>query len=363
MFSPVIPSIMARKKSSVLDDLIDIAAHLPWQVGVVLAFIAYLVLHYFATRAPLPANPAELKSLGTSIGESVGHSVTTTLAMFLQYIVPACLLVGAVVSFIRRRRQSALHVQVAADRSSNALEKMTWREFEGLVAETFRQQGYRVVERGGNGPDGGVDLELYQGTDKYLVQCKQWKSSKVGVAIVRELFGLMSAEHAVGGFVVASGEFTQEAKAFAEGRSIRLVDARKLRVLMPLMLPRRLRRHQNHLARPDQCPMPHQRAQNAVAPWCNASPRVEPTQAKRSGDARRFLPAEAFDPSGAASVRRSLAEFPHSLGYLHGSRNRLEITTGPKCHNMACRHHDHFTRQRIAPRTFYLASRFERTKT
>ncbi len=232
MFSHVIPSIMARKKSSAIDDLIDIAAFLPWQVGVVLAFIAYLVLHYFATRAPLPTNPAELKSLGTSIGESVGHSVTTTFAMFLQYIVPACLLVGALVSFIRRRRQSVLHSQVAADRSSNALEKMNWREFEGLVAETFRQQGYRVVERGGDGPDGGVDLELYRGADKYLVQCKQWKSSKVGVVIVRELFGLMSAEHAVGGFVVASGEFTQEAKAFAEGRSIRLVDARKLRVLI-----------------------------------------------------------------------------------------------------------------------------------
>ena len=223
---------MARKKSSVLDDLIDIAAHLPWQVGVVLAFIAYLVLHYFSTRAPLPTNPAELKSLGTSIGESVGHSVTTTLAMFLQYIIPACLLVGTLVSFIKRKRQSALHAQVAADRSSNALERMNWREFEGLVAETFRHKGYRVVERGGDGPDGGVDLELYQGADKYLVQCKQWKSSKVGVAIVRELFGLMSAEHAVGGFVVASGEFTQEAKAFAEGRSIRLVDARKLRVLI-----------------------------------------------------------------------------------------------------------------------------------
>ena len=223
---------MARKKSSALDDLIDIAAHLPWQVGVVLAFIAYLVLHYFATRAPLPSNPADLKSLGKTIGESVGHSLTTTLAMFMQYIIPACLLVGALVSFIRRKRQSALHAQVAADRSSSALEKMNWREFEGLVAETFRQQGYRVVERGGDGPDGGIDLELYQGSDKYLVQCKQWKSSKVGVAIVRELFGLMSAEHAVGGFVVASGEFTQEAEAFAEGRSIRLVDARKLRILI-----------------------------------------------------------------------------------------------------------------------------------
>lgn len=223
---------MARKKSSLLEDLIEIAAHLPWKVGVALAFIAYLVLHYFATRAPLPTHPADLQSLGKTIGESVGHSLTTTLAMFMQYIIPFCFLVGALVSFIKRKRQSVLHAKVASDSSSNALETMNWREFEGLVAETFRQQGYRVIERGGDGPDGGVDLELYQGADKYLVQCKQWKSSKVGVAIVRELFGVMSAERAVGGFVVVSGDFTHEAEAFAEGRSIRLVDARKLRALI-----------------------------------------------------------------------------------------------------------------------------------
>lgn len=223
---------MARKKTSAFEDIIDIAAHLPWKVGVILALVAYLVLHYLATRAPLPTNPAELKSLGKTMGESVGHSLTTTFAMFLQYIIPIGLLIGALVSFIKRKRQKALHVQVASDHSFNALEKMSWREFEGLVAETFRRQGYQVAERGGDGPDGGIDLELYQGGDRYLVQCKQWKSSKVGVAIVRELFGVMSAEHAVGGFVVASGEFTQEAKSFAEGRSIRLVDARKLRSLI-----------------------------------------------------------------------------------------------------------------------------------
>lgn len=223
---------MARKKTSAFEDIIDIAAQLPWKVGVVLAIVAYLIFHYFSTRTPLPTNPAELKSLGKTIGESVGQSLTTTLATFLQYIIPTGLLIGALVSFIKRKRQTALHAQVASDRSSSALEKMSWREFEGLVAETFRRQGYRVVERGGDGPDGGVDLELHQGNDKYLVQCKQWKSLKVGVAIVRELFGVMSAEHAVGGYVVASGEFTQEAKAFAEGRSIRLVDARKLRSLI-----------------------------------------------------------------------------------------------------------------------------------
>lgn len=92
--------------------------------------------------------------------------------------------------------------------------------------------GYSVVSRGGDGPDGGVDLELHMGSDKYLVQCKQWKTSKVGVATVRELYGVMTAERAVGGFVVTSGAFTDDAKAFAEGRSIRLLDARGLRAMI-----------------------------------------------------------------------------------------------------------------------------------
>ena len=195
---------MARKKSSVLDDLVDIAAQLPWQAGVGLAVIAYFILHYFATRAPLTMNPAELKALGKTMGDSMTHGLGTMLASVFQYIVPLAFLVGSFVSFSRRRRQSELHAQVASNPAADALEKMSWREFEGLVAETFRRQGYRVVERGGAGPDGGVDLELYMGSDKYLVQCKQWKSQKVGVATVRELYGLMSAERAVGAFVVAS---------------------------------------------------------------------------------------------------------------------------------------------------------------
>lgn len=92
-----------------------------------------------------------------------------------------------------------------------------------LTSEMFRRKGFAVIERGGNGPDGGVDLELRFDKDKYLVQCKQWKSQKVGVAIVRELYGVMAAEGAVGGFVIASGEFTDDAKNFAEGRAIELV--------------------------------------------------------------------------------------------------------------------------------------------
>lgn len=48
------------------------------------------------------------------------------------------------------------------------------------------------------------------------------------MTVVRELYGVMAAHGAAGGFVVTSGRFTDEAKAFADGRNIRLVDGPKL---------------------------------------------------------------------------------------------------------------------------------------
>lgn len=214
---------MARKKSSALEDLMDIGMKLPWQASLVLALIAYLGFHYLATMPPRPVVIADPKQMGQAMGPMVFRQVAITAGMFLQYLVPAALLIGAAVAAVKRRRHSALHLAVASSPSRNALEQMSWREFEGLVGEVFRRKGFDVVERGGNAPDGGVDIELFAGKDKYLVQCKQWKVNKVGVATVRELYGVMAAEGAVGGFVVASGEFTEEAKRFAEGRSIELL--------------------------------------------------------------------------------------------------------------------------------------------
>ena len=53
------------------------------------------------------------------------------------------------------------------------------------------------------------------------------------ISVVRELFGVMAARGAAGGFVVTSGSFTAEAKAFVDGRNETLVDgpalARRIR--------------------------------------------------------------------------------------------------------------------------------------
>jgi restriction system protein len=121
-----------------------------------------------------------------------------------------------------------LVVNATQSTAADALNGMSWREFEMLVGEAFRLQGYRVVEMGGSGADGGVDLVLTKGSERFLVQCKQWKAFRVSVDVVRELYGVMAARGAAGGFVVTSGRFTDDAIAFANGRNVRLIDGPKL---------------------------------------------------------------------------------------------------------------------------------------
>lgn len=217
-----------RRKQSTFEDLIDIAAMLPWKWGVAFAVAAYLCFHYMATLPPATPEPMTAKNFGQAMGSAMGRQMTITFGLFLQYIVPIAFLLGSGLSFFKQRKRIRLHTNVENSPGPGALEAMSWQEFEALVAEAFSRKGYKVLERGGAGPDGGVDVELRMGNDKYLVQCKQWKVRQVGVAPVRELYGVMAAEGAVGGFIVASGGFTDEARKFAEGRSIKVMDANSL---------------------------------------------------------------------------------------------------------------------------------------
>ncbi|WP_442975034.1 restriction endonuclease, partial [Salmonella enterica] len=155
-----------------------------------------------------------------------------SLAGIGQYVLPLICLAGAGMSVWRRRERRQLVTDVAQSRAADALDGMSWQQFEKLVGEGFRLQGYRVVETGGGGADGSVDLVLAKGTEKFLVQCKQWRAYKVGVDVVRELYGVMAARGATGGFVVSSGRFTDDAVAFATGRNIRLVDGPQLHALI-----------------------------------------------------------------------------------------------------------------------------------
>lgn len=215
-----------RRRSGLADDIIGIAAALPWWVGVLLAVVAYGFLHQHA------GVEVQVSGIPGTAGSMVAAQLTKILAFYGQFLVPPLLVVGALVSFLRHRKRSGLIGNVAGDGNGDALLRLNWQDFELLVGEAFRMKGFSVSETGGGGADGGIDLELRKDGEVFLVQCKQWRAFRVSVEIVRELFGVMAARGAVGGFVVTSGVFTSAAQSFAKGRNIELIDGKALQAMI-----------------------------------------------------------------------------------------------------------------------------------
>lgn len=214
---------MARRKEGLFEGMFGLAAAFPWWVGVILAIVAYFGLHSVASmEIQQPVGAAGLGALGAK-------TLYKSLAYLGQFVVPLVFLAGAAASAIGRRKREKLLDGTANSTEPDALNGMSWQEFEMLVGEAYRRQGFQVKEIGGGGADGGVDLVLTKNGQTVLVQCKQWKTFKVGVKIVRELYGVMAAQKAQGGVVVTSGVFTQEAKDFADGKNINLMEGDKLR--------------------------------------------------------------------------------------------------------------------------------------
>lgn len=89
---------MARRKTSSLEDVIDLASRVPWRIGVVLAAVAYLVLHALATREIAPAT--DLRAMGNM----AAAQLFKTFAFFGQYFLPGALLIGALISVMKRHK-------------------------------------------------------------------------------------------------------------------------------------------------------------------------------------------------------------------------------------------------------------------
>lgn len=116
--------------------------------------------------------------------------------------------------------------------SLGLLHQIEWRRFEELCAGYWRAKDWRAVTTG-LGADGGVDIFLYrqgQYSDKALgvIQCKAWSRHLVGVGPVRELYGVKAAEDAPLAVFMTSGDYTEEAKAFAAGKHLGLITGEKL---------------------------------------------------------------------------------------------------------------------------------------
>ena len=265
------------KRQGALEDIVDIAANLPWWVGVLLAVVSYVVLHSIAG-----ADFAAPKSV-QEMGGFAAQQIIRTVAMFAQYVMPIAFLAGAGLSVARGWKQSASSMVASgtgrkargygSSRSPNPqtpvptdfkasvpeddlyrvwkdatsvgresllvdtktwsidlLNLLEWKRFELLCAGYFEVLGFKA-RTARAGADGGVDMHLFSedsATPNIIVQCKAWKTYKVGIKPMRELLGVMTAEKVAEGIFVTTGTYTAEARNFADGKSISLIDGADL---------------------------------------------------------------------------------------------------------------------------------------
>lgn len=111
-------------------------------------------------------------------------------------------------------------------REPELMRRLDPRKFEILVAELLRDKGYEV-ELTPPSKDGGRDILAIQrddiGSALTLVECKRYAhDNRVGVDIVRGLYGVVSAENATKGLVATTSYFTSKAKAFRDKVPYRL---------------------------------------------------------------------------------------------------------------------------------------------
>jgi restriction system protein len=199
-----------RSRRTILDDLFA----LPWWVSLVAAAIVYLVVG-LAIPFVFSGSP------GTA---DMGQAALEYGWIFaLVFLIPA-----PFAAYRRYRRKQLLDNQA----SLVSIRNLHWNEFEKLVAEAFSRIGYSVAEARDSSREAGIHLIASAANEKIFVQCKHWRAAMVGVAAVADLVSVIAAEGASGGAVVTSGTFTDDAVAYAAGKSIQLIDGEQLEKLV-----------------------------------------------------------------------------------------------------------------------------------
>jgi restriction system protein len=195
---------------------LDTLAALPWPVGLAAGIAGFIAVRYGFVWW--------MSGHGGLLAQGFKQREGAMLAPLAWLLLAVCW-IAALISFSRSRQRRRL-LDTRTDLES--LSQGGWRQFERLVGEAFRRQGYAVEETGLGGADGGIDLILRKDGGRTLVQCKQWKRQQVGVSVVREMAGLLAHHQAQAVKIVCIGTYTKDAERFAQHKPIELLSGAQL---------------------------------------------------------------------------------------------------------------------------------------
>jgi len=189
---------------------------LPWPLGLVAGIAGFIAVRHGVVWW--------LSHHGGLLAQGFTRNSGAILAPLAWLLLAVCWM-AALFSFLRtRHRRQLLDTRTDLD----SLAAGGWRQFEHLVGEAFRRQGYAVDETGLGGADGSINLILRKGVRRTLAQCKQWKRQQVGVSVVREMAGLLARHQAHAVKIVCIGAYTKDAERFAQGKPIELIGGGQL---------------------------------------------------------------------------------------------------------------------------------------
>lgn len=111
-------------------------------------------------------------------------------------------------------------------RVEKALEKtrsLSWEDFAQALERGYRAEGYTVQR-----VDGAADFELQKLGYLTLVSARRWEAARTGVDPLRELAAAGEKREARECHYAVAGELTDQARAFARKKGVKLVEGAEL---------------------------------------------------------------------------------------------------------------------------------------
>lgn len=128
------------------------------------------------------------------------------------------------VAYKQLREPSTANLDELLDR----VRAMSWENFSSVIAEALRRDGFTVGEVNQE----AVDFKVDKNGRTSIVSCKRWKAAQTGIGPLRDLHEAKDRHDASQCIYIAAGDFTANAREFAQQKSIRLIHGRDLAKLI-----------------------------------------------------------------------------------------------------------------------------------
>jgi restriction system protein len=236
-------------KNNNIGKLIERMLDLP-VFGLMISLVLF-VTGYFVSGQDLQTGIRGYEADSLSTGMPFGKYMYISSGIFLLISV-----VGYIKASIGKNKNSFIE----GGRSLSVLEELSWKEFVVYIMVLYKKLGYRLEGESGVRA-AGVDLKMKRDGSLALVRCKKYYVRKVSLSMLQEFYDAMKKEPALKkGYFITTGFFSHDARKFASGKPIELVDGARLmdftRIAESIAASQEISSLQNNLKRFDYtCPL------------------------------------------------------------------------------------------------------------